>query len=183
MISFITATDWTIRALELVAVLFIVITFSQHRLALFFGGKQNLKSKSDHLLHSSFIAAFTVMVFHTVSSSLADHIITLEMEKMMLRQFFYFTMFSCSIIFVVTLFALHALRRCTFSPAARVCLYLAIIQALVQLTQFVMRGMLDNSSLSPAYKISVVTLNVISLAVISVYPIKKLITTKNEEVA
>ncbi|MEZ7277202.1 hypothetical protein [Pseudoalteromonas sp. 68 DY56-GL68] len=183
MISPTTAIDWTIRLLEIVAVLFIVITFSKHRFALFFGGRQSIKTDEDHILHSCFISALTVMVFHAVSSPLADHIISLEMEKMMLRQFFYFTMFCFSIAFVVTLFSLHALRRCSFSPVARVCLYLAILQAIVQLTQFIMRGILDDSSLSPAYKVVVIVLNILSLAVISVYPVKKIVSHKNAEVA
>ena len=180
MINFITATDWTIRILELVTVLFLVVTFSKHRFALFFGGKVNLKSQNDHTLHSCFIAALTVMVFHFVSSALAQNIIALEMEKMQLRQFFYFTMFSCSLAFAVILFLLHVLRGCTFSLTARLCIYLSILQAILQMLQFVMRGMLDNSILSPFYSTTVLVLNVLSLAVVASFPIKQFFQRRKE---
>ncbi|TMO02897.1 hypothetical protein [Pseudoalteromonas sp. S558] len=174
MIDFTTAIDWTIRTLEVFVVIFLLVTFSKHRQALFFGGKNSLKSINDHTLHSCFIAALTVMVFHFISSNLAQHIITIEMSKLALRQFFYFSMFCCSMAFVITLFFLHAIRGCTFSITARFCLYLALAQALLQMTQFVMRGLFDNSILSPAYSAGVVLLNIASLIVVSIYPIKKI---------
>lgn len=174
MIDFITATDWTIRALEILIIVFLLATLNKHRSALFFGGKSNLKSIDDHTMHSCFIAALTVMVFHFVSSSLAQYIITIEMSKLALRQFFYFTMFSCSILFVFTLFFLHTIRGCVFSTTARFCLYLALAQAIVQLIQFIIRGLLDNSMLSSVYSFSVITLNILSLGVVAVYPVKKL---------
>lgn len=174
MIDFITATDWTIRALEVLIILFLLAILNKHRLALFFGGKSNLKSIADHTMHSCFIAALTVMVFHFISSNLAQYILAVEMEKLLLRQFFYFTMFSCSMAFVVALFFLHTIRGCTFSTAARFCLYLALAQAILQLTQFIMRGLLDNSMLSPVYSFSVVALNILSLSVVAIYPVKKL---------
>ena len=143
--------------------------------------KSNLKSIDDHTMHSCFIAALTVMVFHFVSSSLAHYIITIEMSKLALRQFFYFTMFCCSMAFVFTLFFLHTIRGCTFSTTARFCLYLALAQAIVQLLQFIMRGMLDNSMLSPIYSVSVVTLNLLSLGVVAIYPLKKLSGLTNQK--
>ncbi|WP_024608344.1 hypothetical protein [Pseudoalteromonas sp. TAB23] len=173
MIDFITATDWTIRALEVLIILFLLATLNKYRLALFFGGKSNLKSIADHTMHSCFIAALTVMVFHFVSSSLAQYIITIEMSKLALRQFFYFTMFSCSMAFVVALFFLHTIRSCTFSTTARFCLYFALAQAILQLTQFIMRGLLDNNLLSPAYSYSVLALNILSLGVVTIYPVKQ----------
>ncbi|MEL0655788.1 hypothetical protein V6257_12145 [Pseudoalteromonas issachenkonii] len=174
MIDFFVATSWVIRTLEVFVVIFLLVIFNKHRLALFFGGKGNLKSISDHTMHSCFIAALTVMVFHFISSNLAQYILAVEMEKLLLRQFFYFTMFSCSMAFVVALFFLHTIRGCTFSTAARFCLYLALAQAILQLTQFIMRGLLDNSMLSPVYSFSVVTLNILSLGVVAIYPVKKL---------
>ena len=174
MIDFFVATSWTIRALEVLIILFLLATLNKHRLALFFGGKSNLKSIADHTMHSCFIAALTVMVFHFISSNLAQYILAVEMEKLLLRQFFYFTMFSCSMAFVVALFFLHTIRGCTFSTAARFCLYLALAQAILQLTQFIMRGLLDNSMLSPVYSFSVVALNILSLTVVAIYPVKKL---------
>ena len=180
MFNFFTAAGWIIKSLEVLTVLFLVVTFSKHKFALFFGGKKNLNSQSDHTLHSCFIAALTVMVFHFVSSALAQHIIALEMEKMMLRQFFYFTMFSCSMAFAVTLFLLHVMRGCTFSLTARLCIYLSILQAMLQMLQFIMRGMLDNSMLSPFYSTTVVVLNVLSLAVVASFPVKQFFLSRKE---
>ncbi|WP_064435768.1 hypothetical protein [Pseudoalteromonas neustonica] len=182
MIDFFTATSWTIRILELAIVLNILYLFKQHRLALFFGGQSNLNSTDDHTMHSCFIAALTVMVFHFVSSHLSQYILTIEMSKLELRQFFYFSMFSCSVAFSATLFFLHTIRGCTFSKVARICLYLAIAQAALQMMQFVMRGMLDNSTLSPFYSVAVVLLNIASLGVIAVYPLTIVSKIRKEEI-
>lgn len=181
MIDFFVATSWVIRTLEVFIVIFLLVIFNKHRLALFLGGKSNLKSITDHTMHSCFIAALTVMVFHFISSNLAQYILAVEMEKLLLRQFFYFTMFSCSMAFVVALFFLHTIRGCTFSTAARFCLYLALAQAILQLTQFIMRGLLDNSLLSPVYSFSVVALNILSLGVVAIYPVKKLTSLITKE--
>lgn len=181
MIDFLTATSWTIRTLELAIVLNILYLFKQHRFALFFGGQSNLNTTDDHTMHSCFIAALTVMVFHFVSANLSQYILTIEMGKLELRQFFYFSMFSCSVAFSVTLFLLHIIRGCTFSTPSRLCLYLAIAQALLQLMQFIMRGMLDNSMLSPIYSTGVVLLNIATLSVIAVYPLKVIIKNRKTE--
>lgn len=174
MIDFFTATSWIIRTLEIAIVLNILYLFKQHRFALFFGGQSNLNSADDHTMHSCFIAALTVMVFHFVSSNISQYILTVEMEKLDLRKFFYFSMFSCSMAFTVALFFLHTIRGCKFSVTARICIYLAVGQAALQIMQFVLRGMLDINTLSPIYKVGVVLLNISTLTVIAGYPIKKM---------
>ena len=176
MNNFFEATDWLIRGFEVFVVLYLLIKFKDRRWSLFFGGKGDLKTIDDHELHSCFLAAFTVMVFHFASSGFAQYIITMDMERMALRQFFYFSMFCFSIAFGLTLFALHLIRGCSFSPAARFCLYVTFLMMMLQMIQFIARGMLDTSVLSPFYKLSVVCLNLLTLCIVAKYPVKRLIT-------
>lgn len=174
MSEFFVATGWIIRAFEVLIVLYLLIKFKNYRWSLFFGGKSDLKTIHDHEIHSCFLAAFTVMVFHFASSTFAQYIITLDMERMALRQFFYFSMFCFSFAFGLTLFALHLIRGCSFSPTARFCLYVTSLMMLLQLTQFIARGLLDSSVLSPIYKYGVVCLNILTLSIVAKHPLQRL---------
>ncbi|MCG7552107.1 hypothetical protein [Pseudoalteromonas sp. Of11M-6] len=179
MTDFFVFTGGAIRVLEILIVLYLLFKFKNRKWSLFFGGKSSLKTIQDHELHSCFLSALTVMVFHFISSNLAQHIVTIEgMEKLELRQFFYFSMFTCSMLFAVTLFGLHKIRGCSFSPTARRCLYITFLMTSLQLMQFVSRGMLDSNLLSPLYKYGVVMLNLMTLTAVAVYPISKLANLK-----
>ncbi|MEZ7207152.1 hypothetical protein [Pseudoalteromonas sp. DY56-GL79] len=179
MTDFFVITGGAIRVLEILIVLYLLFKFKNRKWSLFFGGKSSLKTIQDHELHSCFLSALTVMVFHFISSNLAQHIVTIEgMEKLELRQFFYFSMFTCSMLFAFTLFGLHKIRGCSFSPTARRCLYITFLMTSLQLMQFVSRGMLDSDLLSPLYKYGVVVLNLMTLTVVAVYPISKLANLK-----
>lgn len=175
MNNFFEAADWLIRGFEVLIVIYLVIKFKDRRWSLFFGGKNDLKTTDDHELHSCFLAAFTVMVFHLISSTFAHYIITLDMERMALRQFFYISMFCFSVAFGLTLFALHFIRGCSLSTAARLCLYITVLMMMLQMMQFITRGLLDTSVLSPFYKQSVVCLNLLTLGIVAKYPVKRLI--------
>ncbi|MEQ3513630.1 hypothetical protein ABMY35_09870 [Pseudoalteromonas sp. BZB3] len=174
MNNFFEATDWLIRGFEVFVVLYLLIKFKDRRWSLFFGGKRDLKTIDDHELHSCFLAAFTVMVFHFASSGFAQYIITMDMERMALRQFFYFSMFCFSIAFGLTLFALHLIRGCSFSPTARFCLYVTFLMMMLQMAQFIIRGMLDSNVLFDVYQYGVVCLNLLTLSIVAKHPVGRL---------
>ncbi|QZO12624.1 hypothetical protein [Pseudoalteromonas piscicida] len=177
------ATGHVIRGLEVILLVYLVLKFKSRSWSLFFGGKGSLKTPSDHEVHSCFISALCVLVFHFFSGSLAPYIVSIDgMEKLELRQFFYFSMLMSSVAFATALFFLHVIRGCKFSAVARYCLYITFAMMLLQTTQFVLRGMLDINSFSPVYKISVMILNVLSLMVVSMYPISKIAKLRAREV-
>jgi hypothetical protein len=175
MTDFFVTTGWIIRAFEAFILLYLIIKFKNHRTSLFFGGQKNLKTIDDHELHSCFISALTVMVFHFTSANLAEYILAIKgMERMELRQFYYFSMFICSVAFSAALFALHLIRGCTFSPTARQCLYVALLMCILQCTQFIARAIIGTDILSPIYKYGVVILNLMTLSIVASYPLKRL---------
>ena len=174
MSDFFVATGWIIRAFEVLIVLYLIIKFKNYRWSLFFGGKSDLKTLNDHEIHSCFLTAFTVMVFHFASSSFAQYVITVDMERMALRQLFYFSMFCFSIAFGLTLFAFHLIRGCSFSPTARFCLYVTFLMMLLQMAQFIVRGMLDSNILFDVYQYGVVCLNILTLSIVAKHPLQRL---------
>lgn len=175
------ATGHVIRGLEVVLLVYLVLKFRNRSWSLFFGGKSSLKTLSDHEVHSCFISALCVLVFHFFGSTLAQYIVSLDMEKMELRQFFYFSMFLNSVAFASALYFLHIIRGCTFSPTARRCLYLTFLMMALQSTQFVLRGLLDINGFSPVYKAGVPLINVACLAVVAMYPLSKITKLRTKE--
>lgn len=174
MNDFFVATDWLIRGLEALLVIYLVIKFKKRRWSLFFGGREDLKTIDDHELHSCFLAALTVTVFHFASSSFSQFVLTIDMERMALRQVFYFSMFSFSIAFAVALFALHLIRNCSFSPTARMCLYITVLMSSLQMAQFISHALNDSTALNNIYRYGVVLLNIATLTVVSKYPVTRL---------
>ncbi|MCF2826887.1 MULTISPECIES: hypothetical protein [unclassified Pseudoalteromonas] len=184
MNDFFVISDWMIRALEVLICLYLLFKFKNRRWSLFFGGKNSLKTIQDHELHSCFLSAFTVMVFHFTSSNLAQHIVTIQgMEKLALRHFFYFSMFSCSMAFAAALFFLHKIRGCSFSPTARNCLYITFLMSTLQMLQFVSHGLLDSNRFTLFYQYGVVVLNVTTLAVVANHPIRHMLRKLNRKEA
>ncbi|CAM4263600.1 hypothetical protein [Pseudoalteromonas maricaloris] len=184
MSDFFVITGWAIRMFEVLIVLYILFKFKNRRWSLFFGGKSSLKTIQDHELHSCFLSAFTVMVFHFTSSNLAQHIVTIQgMEKFALRQFFYFSMFSCSMAFAAALFFLHKIRGCSFSPTARNCLYITFLMSTLQMLQFVSHGLLDSNRITLFYQYGVVVLNISTLAVVANHPIRNMVRKLNRKEA
>ena len=174
MNEFFVFTGWVIRVFEVFIVLYLLLKFKDRRWSLFFGGREDLKSIEDHELHSCFLAALTVMVFHFSSSSFSQFVLTIDMERMALRQVFYFSMFSFSIAFAVALFALHLIRNCSFSPTARMCLYITVLMSSLQMAQFISHALNDSTVLNNIYRYGVVLLNIATLTVVSKYPVTRL---------
>ena len=174
MNEFFVFTGWVIRAFEVFIVLYLLLKFKDRRWSLFFGGSEDLKTIEDHELHSCFLAALTVMVFHFASSSFSQFVLTIDMERMALRQVFYFSMFSFSIAFAVALFALHLIRNCSFSPTARMCLYITVLMSSLQMAQFISHALNDSTVLNNIYRYGVVLLNIATLTFVSKYPVTRL---------
>ncbi|MBD1582774.1 hypothetical protein [Pseudoalteromonas sp. S16_S37] len=164
---------WVIKGLELLVVFYLLYVFSYHRWSLFFGGKNSLKTEKDHELHSCFISAFCVLVFHFVGVELAKQVLLIDTEKLKLRQFFYFTNIASSASFACVLYFLHLIRGCKFSSVAINCLYITLIMMSLQIMQLIARGILDYDGLSVIYKAGVIMCNVTSLLVVTSYPVKQ----------
>jgi hypothetical protein len=178
MNEFYQVTGWIIRALELFIVLFLLYSFKQHRFELFFGGKSTLKKQSDHELHSCFLSSLAIIVFYTISGSLASYIIGLPLEVMQGRQVFYFAMVCNGVSFILVLYLLHAIRGCTFSATARLVTYLAFLTVLMNFAQLVLRGYLNSEILYYVYGPIVMLCNVSTFVVLAKYPLYRLMEAR-----
>ncbi|KZX00961.1 hypothetical protein JL49_09130 [Pseudoalteromonas luteoviolacea] len=180
--SYLLGVDWLVRILEVFIVIFILVVSWKKRWSLLFGGKKSLKTQSDHELHSCFISAFTLMAFHIVGVVLGQYVLKLKLEVTELRQLFYFIVFLNSLGFASVLFGLHVIRGCSYSLVARRCLWLTSITMLLITVQFVSHGLFEKTWFNTIYQYGVVTLNAISLLVVSKYPFQMLKTYSTKEV-
>lgn len=178
MNEFYQVTGWIIRTLELFIVLFLLYSFKQHRFELFFGGKSTLKRQSDHELHSCFLSSLAIVVFFTISGSLARYIIDLPLEVMHGRQVYYFAMVCSGVSFILVLYLLHAIRGCNFSVTARIVTYLAFITLLMNFSQLVLRGYLNSDILYHVYGPIIMLCNLSTFVFLAKYPLYKLMESR-----
>ncbi|MBD1583246.1 hypothetical protein [Pseudoalteromonas sp. S16_S37] len=74
---------------------------------------------------------------------------------------------------LVTLFGLHLIRGCTFSPTARRCAYIVIATILLNMMQIVARVYFDYHELNIVYLIGGLTCNFAMVASVSIYPVRE----------
>ena len=164
-------TDLVVNFFE--AVVLIIITFMsaikfKH---LFFGGVISNSGISNNFELSYFLTALVVTVFHFVGSSITQIILNLGLDKMEKRQIFYFMMFFMEFVGIVTLISLHKLRGCNFSRITFYVCLLSVVMALLQMVEFVLRGIYDRDTFTSIYRYSVVIVNLSTLTLISAYPL------------
>ncbi|MCL1123337.1 hypothetical protein [Shewanella surugensis] len=172
MNDFLYGIDWVVRGLEAVTVLLILYLSYQRVKVLFWGGKADINTPSDALLHSSFLCAFTVLFFHFISWGISRYILALDMEVMARRQLFFFMMFMIEFLFIISLFTLHKIRRCSFSKVAIYCLMLGLALELLIVIELVLYGVFDISGFNLVYQSLVPVINIITLSLIIAYPVR-----------
>ncbi|MCF2825676.1 MULTISPECIES: hypothetical protein [unclassified Pseudoalteromonas] len=158
-------------ALEVIALGAICFLSYQKVNRLVFGGKSDINSERDAFLHSCFITAVSVAVFHVSTSTIREMILGLDLERMELRQVFYFFMFIMEMAFIVCVFSLHKIRGCSFSHVARVALLLALVMCANQIIQFFIRGVIGLDYYMPFYKGVILFVNIGTLMAVGVYPL------------
>jgi len=173
--------DITLKALgvliikfEAFALIMILILFIREITPLIFGGKNKKKDENNNILLSSLLSALIVFIFHFMTSEVRDFTFSFEMEKMQLRKLFYLSMFMMEFLFVIALFLVHKIKKCQFYFVAHFCFMTSSIMCLIQLIQLYLRGFLDLEFFVPYYKLTVVSINLLVLVVISIYPLHSL---------
>lgn len=172
MNDFFIIMDWLVSALLTVVLSFLVAKFWECRWSLFFGDKQSLGTIESNELHSCFISAFNVTAFYFVGSRVTQYVTALEIEEYKVIGFFYFSMVCVSMAFAVSMITMHYIRKCTFSPTARQCLYLTLLMCVLQTIQYVFHAMNGNLSFTLIYQFGVMGINLVTLGVVAKYPIK-----------
>jgi len=159
---------------EIFAFIMISILFIREIIPLLFHGKSNIKGEKDSALYSCLLSALTVAIFHIMTSEVRDFIFSFDWEKMKLRKLFYLSMLLMECVFVLTLFLVHKIKGCQFSLVAHFCFMTSSIMCLIQLVQLYFRGFLGLEFFVPYYKLTVVSINLLVLVIISIYPLGSL---------
>lgn len=173
--------DYVIIGLQTLALIVFVAFSYQKASQLFLGGKKDINTETDAFMHSCFITAISVAVIHFSTSSLRDLILTLELEKMELRQVFYFFLFLMEFLFITCVFVLHKIRECTFSQVARIAMLMGLVICANQIAQFYIRGVQGLDFYMPFYKGIILFANIVTLFVISVYPVTILLRQRKKQ--
>lgn len=168
--------------LEYLALLTLIfLSFHQAR-ALFFGGEKDIKNESDSILHSCFITAACVAVFHVSNSYISQLVLNSGMEKIELRKMFYLTIFMMEFLFILSVFAWHKLRKCDFTIVARMAMLIGIFICLNIFIQFQFHAVGESDSYTLIYRVIVLVMNLTTLGLIFVYPsvavFKRLVKTR-----
>ncbi|CAH9067994.1 hypothetical protein PSECIP111951_03965 [Pseudoalteromonas holothuriae] len=168
------ALGWIFNIAAFLIVVFWVKKFTAMKWKLFFGVKKDLVSVQHHELYSCFLTAFCFLLFRILGSELEYFILSLDMEKIEKIKLFYTTNTVFLFMFIATLFCLHLVRGCTFSKAARVCVYTTLVFMMLQGMQLIARGYYDYHALGMVYVIGGWMCNLIALTYVASYPIKSL---------
>ncbi|CAM4105077.1 hypothetical protein [Pseudoalteromonas byunsanensis] len=165
---------WGLKGIELLIVLFWSYKFSKIRWKLFFGQKKDLSSVQHHELYSCFLTAFCFLIFHLMGSELEQFLLSLQMDKAEHIKLFYPCMIVLRVSLLLTLFCLHLVRGCTFSPTARICAYSTIVAIMLMGIQLIARGYFDYHDFSMVYKVGFWVCNLIVITALCTYPIRSL---------
>ncbi|MBE0369241.1 hypothetical protein PAUR_a3055 [Pseudoalteromonas aurantia 208] len=154
---------------------FIILSYENAKVLLF-GGSKDISSEHDAFIHSCFLSVLTVVVFHFTTSSIRELILTIDMnmERLELRQFFYFMMFVLEFAAILCLFFLHRLRKCKFSIIAKMVVSLAVILCMNFVIQYYYRALNDVESYTPIFKTVTVAVNILTLICIGLVPLANL---------
>ncbi|MEQ3511977.1 hypothetical protein ABMY35_01210 [Pseudoalteromonas sp. BZB3] len=175
------ALGYVIIGLQSLAVVVFVLFSYQKASQLFFGGRKDINSEADAFMHSCFITAISVAVIHFSTSSLRDLILALEVEKMELRQIYYFFLFLMEFLFITCVFMFHKIRECKFSQVARIAMLMGLVICANQIVQFYIRGVQGYDFYMPYYKGIILFANVVTLFVISVYPVMSVLRQRKKQ--
>jgi hypothetical protein len=163
--------DYVIIGLELIA-LVAFLFFSYQRVSqLFLGGKKDVHSHVDALVHSYFIVTISVVVFHFTTSILVDEVLDMPLGKTDLRQLFYFVTFIMELAFICCVFALHKIRECEFTGMARIVMLLGLVMCVNVMIQYYSHGVQGSDIYNMFYRTVIMFVNIVTLLAISIYPV------------
>ncbi|CAH9049668.1 hypothetical protein PSECIP111854_00315 [Pseudoalteromonas sp. CIP111854] len=174
MNDFLHNLGWGLIVVEFLIVIYWVKQFSIMKWKLFFGIKKDLLTTQHHELHSCFLSAFCFLIFHLIGSEAEHYLLSLEMQRMAHIELFYTSMAIVQFMFGLTLFCLHLVRGCTFSPTARICMYTTLVMIMLHGMQLIARRYFDYHELNMVYILIGWTCNFIAISALATYPVRSI---------
>jgi hypothetical protein len=135
------------------------------------GGKKDVNSHVDALIHSYFIITISVVVFHLTTSILRDFVLGMQLGDTDLLQLFYFVIFVMELASVFCVFALHKVRECEFTGVARIVMLLGLVMCVNVMIQYYSHGMQGSDIYNMFYRTVIIFVNIVTLLAISIYPV------------
>ncbi|CAH9060312.1 hypothetical protein PSECIP111854_02580 [Pseudoalteromonas sp. CIP111854] len=167
---------WMLKGYEFLIITWFLITqLPTHKWSLFSARSHQLNSLQLHDLHSSFMVAVCVFLFHMLGSEMGQFFLHTLMPSLNDRiKVFYFTGIVNMFICILVLFCWHRLRKCLFNFASRLCLYISFIHIVIKMMQLIARGHFDYHELKPLYVIVGWLCNLTMMYAISIYPARQI---------
>ena len=163
--------DYVVIGLELIALVAFLFFSYQRASQLFLGGKKDVNSHVDALVHSYFIITISVVVFHLTTSIMRDFVLDMPLGKTDLLQLFYFVIFVMELASVFCVFALHKIRECEFTGMARVVMLLGLVMCVNVMIQYYLYGVQGSDIYNIPYRTVIIFINIVTLLAISIYPV------------
>ncbi|CAH9049989.1 hypothetical protein PSECIP111854_00442 [Pseudoalteromonas sp. CIP111854] len=166
---------WVLKGYEFLIVLWFLVTqFPTHKWSLFYAHGKALKSLQLHEMHSCFMTSLCLLFFHLLGSEIDMFFLGPLLSGLDDKiKVFYLAGMINQFMFLLAVFYLHRIRRCLFSKTARICLYTTIIVMMLQMMELIARGYFDYHELKFVYILTFWACNLISLAALSIYPIRQ----------
>lgn len=165
------------RGLQISLVLvfiYFVVTAKGQRVVRIYDKQFEIKTEQEQCFVSFWITFFCLFIHILIDEQVSNTIIAADLDYLLRRKIFYFLKLSCTLVFIVSIYAVHLLRRCPYSPATRVVFYISIPVASIFFVQLILRGYLEIEALVPLYHwLAIVQCFVLSIVVLS-YPVKEI---------
>ncbi|KZN41064.1 hypothetical protein [Pseudoalteromonas luteoviolacea] len=166
------------RLLDFVVVLsavFIAIGIKKRGARIFFNTRYKLEGKDEHDYVSWSFTLLVFALFNYIDTAITASIISLDTDYLLRRKLFYLSKVFFFLLLYLSLYALHAMRSCSFSATARIAYYLGLIPITLYMFQLISRGYYDVTLISSVYfKLMISIYASLACVLYTYYPIKSM---------
>ncbi|KZN62883.1 hypothetical protein N473_18380 [Pseudoalteromonas luteoviolacea CPMOR-1] len=150
------------------ALIYFVFTAKSQRVARIYDKRFELKTKQEQCFASFWITFFCLFIYILIDEQITNTIIAADLDYLLRRKLFYFFRICGVLMFLVSVYSLHSLRQCAFSPATRIAFYISIPVVSIFFLQLILRGYLEIEALVPLYRwLAIVQCSTLSVVVLS----------------
>lgn len=110
------------------------------------------KGEIDKRFLSWSITFFVVFILQFTDEPINSALIDADMEVMLRRRLFYFFKMCFGFTCIMSVYILHSLCRCVYSPATRYCIYILFTTMTINFIELVLRGFLNLNVFIPVYR-------------------------------
>lgn len=164
------------------ALFYLIYEVKCHGAAIFYDRTIELKTETDKNLVSWGITFSILYIMQFADNPMNHAIIDLDVDYLFRRKLFYLMKMGFGLMFFISLYALHALRGCSFSRVTRSIFYLYTVLITIHFLQFILRGYIETDVLSPLYRLNaMLSYFLVTITMLS-HPVSQLYCRHKEKV-